>query len=455
MAVSYVVIPKRTLVRRPPVCSLKRVACSMTFFPSEVLDDAAKLTGFIERKRVLTATRLVSTLAFWQGDCLGYSDIAAEIALRHGKDVTKQSVHEKLEGAKAASFFEALTRQALQEGRAFRHRPVLKLNGVGDIFVADSSSLALSKSLAQCLPGSGGSDDVAAIKIHGLINMSRQQFARLKLSDGTTSDHSEKAAHALILKESDLIIRDMGYFDIADLKALEQGGRFYLTRVPVSTKIFADINGNPINLWAEIAASRRFVFDRAIKISAENVATRLVALRLPRWKWQQRLVDLRKEKGRGLTAIEKAQAKWNLMITNLAPAQASADMLQVVYSWRWQIELAWKAFKSVLEIGCVKSATCKSVVLAFIWARLLCAVVMMSVRSIAMHASREEIGIIVWFRRLAPQLGAIRDLLRTEKWLALARLLTKLAFKHCRAEKRHRNSTLEKIRSFADLGPYS
>lgn len=449
------ITPKRTLAGRPHICSLRHVACSRTFFPSETLDEAARLTGFIERKRILTATRMVSTLAFWHGDCLGYGDIAAEIALRHGEDVTKQSVHEKLEGIEAANFFEALTRQALEEGRAFPLRPVVRLNGVGDIFVADSSSITLNKSLAQHLPGTGGNDGAAAIKIHGLINMSRQQFTRLKLTDGTTSDHSEKDAHALILKEGDLLIRDMGYFDLVDLNGLDQGGRFYLTRVPTSTKVFADINGKPIDIWAEIAGSRRFVFDRAIKLGVECFTTRLVALRLPKWKWKQRLADLRKEKRRGLTAVEKAKAKWNLMITNLAPAQASSDTLKIVYAWRWQIELAWKAFKSVLDIDCVKSATCKSVVFAFIWARLLCAVVMMTVRSIAMHVSQKEIGILAWFRRLAPQLGAIRDLLRAEKWLALARLLTKLAFKHCRTEKRHRNSTLEKMRDFGDLGQHS
>ena len=35
----------------------------MTFFPSSKLNEAAQLSGFIERRRKLTATKLVTTLA--------------------------------------------------------------------------------------------------------------------------------------------------------------------------------------------------------------------------------------------------------------------------------------------------------------------------------------------------------------------------------------------------------
>lgn len=40
------------------------------------------------------------------------------------------------------------------------------------------------------------------MKIHGLINMTSQQLARIALSDGKTSDHSDKATRALLLGEA-------------------------------------------------------------------------------------------------------------------------------------------------------------------------------------------------------------------------------------------------------------
>ena len=448
-------IPKRTLARRPLVCSLKCDASSRIFFPSETLDEVGRISGFIKRKRILTADKLVGTLAFWKGDSLGYSDLTADIALKYGEDITKQSLQEKLEGEAAEIFFQTLVAKALNASQALLPRAVVKIPQVGDIYIADSSVLALRAALAEYLPGTGGNGPRAAVKIHGLVNMSKQQFARIALSDGKTSDHREKEAHALILKESDLIIRDMGYFDITDLDALQKGGRFYLTRIPHSTKIFAGINGAAVDIWSEMAASNRFIFDRRLKVGDEAFETRLIALRLPRAKAKQRLAEMRKEKGRPLTQFEKCQAKWNLFMTNLASEQASVETLQKLYAWRWQIELIWKACKSVLDIDNVKTATCKTVVMAYIWARLLYAVIMMTVRGVIQSTRREEIGVILWFRRLSPQLSTIRDLMRAEKWCALARLLIELATKHCRSEKRHRKSTLESLRESAGLGRFS
>lgn len=446
-------IPKRTLAGRPLVCSQRRGAYSTTFFPSAEIEQVARTTGLIERQRKLTGEVLATTLAFWSGDTIGYGDIAAEISIATKEKISKQALQTKLELAEP--FFRTLVSKAINAGKGLLPRPVVAIPGIGDIFIADGSTLALRPSLATSLPGTGGSGPAASLKLHGLINMSRQQVARIALTDGKTSDHSEKEAHLLLLNESDLIIRDMGYFDIVDLDALQTSGRFYLTRIPLSMKIFADAAGEDFDVWGELVASRRFAFDRMIKAGDEQFPTRLVALRLPRANAREREAALRKEKGRPLTKAEKAQARWNLFMTNISIEQASAETLQRLYSWRWQIELVWKAWKSALDIDSVKTATCETVVRAFVWARLLYAVVMMIVRSLVQHLARQEIGIICWYRRLAPHLAPMRALLRREKWCALARLLIELATVHCRREKRHRKSTLERIRESAGLGHFS
>jgi hypothetical protein len=446
-------IPKRTLVRRPWACSRKHAACSRIFFPSGEIEQVAADTGLIERKRKLTGQLVATTLAFWAGDTIGYSDLAADLAVNADVKVTKQALHTKL--GKAEPFFQTLVTRALNSSASFLPRPVAALPGIGDIFISDASTLALRSKLAAVLKGTGGSGPAASLKLHGLINMSRQQFARIALTDGKTSDHSEKKAHSLILKESDLIIRDMGYFDIADLDGLQNSGRFFLTRIPLSIKAFADLAGDVIDVWSDIASSHRFVLDRQLKVGDEGFSTRLIALRLPKAKAQERLAAARKERGRPLTKLEKTQARWNLFMTNLSVEQASVETLKALYAWRWQVELVWKALKSVLDIGSVKTATCEAVVLAYVWARLLYAVVMMIVRGLVQQTARQEIGVLCWYRRLAPQLATMRGLLRRESWCALSRLVIELATEHCGGGKRQRNTTLERIRESANLGRFS
>lgn len=413
----------------------------------------AHATGLVERKRKLTGPVIAETLAFWKGDALGYADICAEISLKYKIDVTKQSLAKKL--AIAEKFFQDMVTKALNEGKRLNLRAPVHIPGVGHVFIADSSVVPLKASLAAHLRGTGGNGPAASLKIHGLINLSTQQFARIALTDGKTSDHSEKKAHALILQPSDLIIRDLGYFDAADLGELQSSGRFYVTRIPLSLKTFSLENAESVDVWNVLATTKRLGFDGILALGEDGFKARTIALRLPREQARERLAAMRKEKGRELTSIEKARAKWNLYATNLSPGQASATTLQRLYTWRWQIELIFKAMKSVLDIDSVKTAKCETVVMAFVWARLLYAVVLMNARSIIQDATKQEIGVIRWYRRLSPQLSTMRDLLRSGKWCALARLLIAIATKFCRPEKRQRMTTVEKIRESSGMDALS
>lgn len=441
--------PKRTLAGRPPVCSRKFAACSTKIFPPASLDEIAKATGLIERKRKLTGSLIVTTLAFWKGDTIGYGDLAADLAISEGIGISKQSLQTKLEGA--VPFFQALAQRGLNEANLLPLNPNVTIAGVGDVLIADSSTIALRSSLADALPGTGGSGPAASVKIHGIYNLTTQQFARIALTDGKTSDHTEKEVHAAIAKESDLLIRDLGYFDIADLKAHQAAGRFFLTRIPLSLKKVSTQSAETVDIWELLASTMKFSVDTVLRLGDDSFETRVVALRLPKMKAREREAAMRKEKGRPLTGAEKARARWNLFATNLSLEQTSTNALQKLYTWRWQLELIWKAWKSALDIDSVKSASSETVARAYVWARLLCAIALMAARGIIQSVTENEIGILRWYRRTATQLHTVRELIRRGRWCALARLLITLATKHCRGEKRHRTTTLEKVRESAGL----
>lgn len=404
----------------------------------------ANQTGTFERQRKLTPLAFTATLGFFKADTIAYADIAADIQLTTGEKISAQAISDKVK--KSEAMFKALVATAISRSKSIPTTEHFKIAGVADILVGDASTIALRNSLATIFPGTGGNGPKASVKLHGLFNLTTAQMPYLALTEGTRSDQTTKDDHIAISKEGDLLIRDLGYFELDDLQTLRDSRRFFISRIPIRVKHFAESSGEILDIWDLLAGTKGYLFERMLTIGEEGFLTRVIALRLPRKKWRARLKELLKEKGRPLNRREETQAKWNLLTTNLSPEQASAETIQKLYELRWQIELLWKALKSSLGIDSLRAASCENVVRAFIWAKLLCAVILLTARGLLSKYSKREIGLIRWFRRVAAQFDKIRELIIARRWLALARLLEVLALGHCLAEKRSKGSTREKVR---------
>ncbi len=57
----------------------------------------------------------------------------------------------------------------------------------------------------------------------------------------------------------------------------------------------------------------------------------------------------------------------------------------------------------------------------------------------------EEIGMIKWFRRLETFLPEIRTCIQKGRWLALAKLIKKIATEWCKPQKQLRNTSWQKF----------
>lgn len=386
-----------------------------------------------------------TTLLFWRNKNIDYTGLAAEFFISSGIDISPQAVLKKVK--KAPAFFEALAQKAIVDNKFLHQAKVINIDGVREIFLADSSVIGLRSGLAKAFPGVGTKGTEAAAKLHVLHNLSCQRLSRITITNGITSDHSEKAAHLETMEAGDLIIRDLGYFDIKDLQAIDKKRCYFLTRIPSNIKHYAEKDGKAFDIWAKLASVKENYFEQNLTIGSENkLSARIVAIRLPRNKRKEREKKLlKKKKKRPLTPTEVTQAQWNLFATNMSSSQAPQETVHKLYASRWQIELIFKAWKSNLHIDQVKSAMSAPIVLALIWARLLLAILMMLVRSTIEAEARKEIGVLVWHRRVATQLERIRELVRRADFVVIAEILVHLGLKYCCQSMRKRKTTLTRV----------
>jgi len=347
----------------------------------------------------------------------------------------------------AEDFFKALFEIAVSAGNKATLPAICELPRVANIFLFDASTISLNQALSDELPGVSK----ASCKIHLAFNLTSQTLSHTSMTEGKCSDQSTKTDHLNITEPGDLIIRDLGYFEVSDLQRLNEENRFYLSRLPLRMRVFHDEEENRLNLWQWVSSQRSFSFDRSLKLGTEKLISRVVGIRLPKWKWKARLEERKQEKGRALSKEEKAQAKWNLYVTNLDKTQASIEVIQSLYELRWQIEIFFKALKSGLKLGPVRRASCKRVVSAYIWSRLTLAAILLIVRGHVQKSHEGEIRVLKWFNRLSGHLSTIGSYIQAKKWLALAKFIHQKLAAYCIPEKSRRKSSQEKFNESSTL----
>jgi hypothetical protein len=144
----------------------------------------------------------------------------------------------------------------------------------------------------------------------------------------------------------------LGFFDIAQLRQLDERGVFWITRIQCHT-VLSDGQGKRLDLRRLLRGGAQSV-DRAIRIGRENpLACRLIARQVPGHVVRRRRRRLRKDAARRGRAVSQQQlvwCQWTVVVTNLPPAQLTAHEALVLLKMRWQIELLFKRWKSLGQV---------------------------------------------------------------------------------------------------------
>ncbi len=112
-----------------------------------------------------------------------------------------------------------------------------------------------------------------------------------------------------------------------------------------TTEVLAD--------WLKLQHADRI--DIAIRLgTVKRLDCRLVAVRLPEEVAQRRLRKLKrtlKKKGRTISERQRVMCQWLVLITNLPAEQFTIEEICVLYRVRWQVELLFKRWKSLVGLS--------------------------------------------------------------------------------------------------------
>jgi len=293
--------------------------------------------------------------------------LAVLLGLLSSQTVSKQSVHERLDGQTSNFLKEVLGAALASCLQAVDGSLKLAALPFARILVQDSSTIKLNQKLASVYPGGANQHGKTSgvLRLQAVFDLLSQRWLNFTLSPYVHNDQKASPDLVPLVQKNDLVLRDLGYFAVKVLEQIVHCRAFFLSRFYFRTAVF-DLNGRPIDL---LKLLRRDVkVDRWVLLGKnEKLRVRLVAVPAP-----AKVANERRRKARAhlqnrcqLSKEYLALQNWSIFVTNVTSDVLSAQQVMALYGQRWHIEIIFKGWKSHFNLEAVSgSTTCELLELA-------------------------------------------------------------------------------------------
>lgn len=206
------------------------------------------------------------------------------------------------------------------------------------------------------IPGSKGTD----FRIHLGFDLKAFQIDRIEV---TGADGGESYAR-LKLEPGDLILADRGYCHRRGLAAVRQAGADFLVRINWQNLPLQNPEDSEqkrldlVELLDQVQGTEAMEFEVAtVEDKARGIASmpaRLIVARKPEQAAEaerQRIVREASRKGRQADPRTLKAAAFFFVLTSVPRQRLSAQQALDLYRLRWQIEMAFKRMKGLLDLG--------------------------------------------------------------------------------------------------------
>jgi hypothetical protein len=225
-----------------------------------------------------------------------------------------------------------------------------------------------------CEPGA----DRTTWRLHVGYDLATGQVDQLELTDV----HGAENLQRLSYRSGDIVLGDRCYARPGDLRPVIDAGADFIVRTGWNSLRLLQASGEPFDLFAALAAQVEQESEVQVRIHEGIAAAPPLILRLVIRRKdpeqveaeQKRLLKDARKRGRQPDPRSLEAAKYILLLTSLPVARFSPADTLALYRFRWQIELAFKRFKSLAGLDMLPAKK-PELARAWIYARLIVAII--------------------------------------------------------------------------------
>lgn len=326
------------------------------------------------------------------------------------------------------------------------------------VLILDSCWWQLPNSLAKFFPGIGGDASEAGMRLQLGFDYLRGSLNFFDITKGTENDSSYAKTVVSKLRKGMLLLTDLGYYSAKFFQLVTNKGAYFVSRLQTNSNVYHPQTKKKIDLEKlfQKAKSDKLFFDVTIgKQRSEREVYRLIAIKVP-----QAVSEQRRRFKRARARSSKSQVKkstllwcdWTLLITNTKEEDLPVEKIYEVYRIRWQIELVFKQFKSVLNIDFVNTRK-KERFLCELYGKLILAFLMTQIYSLEKsrqwEKNQQELSIDKFCKRLQERLFQFGHLIINQGFsTAMDFLITEIEqiVGHCiKLRQKSRKTSLENL----------
>ena len=351
---------------------------------TSVLDPAklnilARKSGFLRRESKLKPVEFVDTLVFSEFDHsqLSLQECCNDLAQQHQKSLSKVALHKRFNDRSLEFLKQIFADQMaskLEICQGYHWKPFSKVK------VGDSYKFSIPAKYAEDYPGFGSFGNTSAMmNLQYSYDLKYGNWESLEFTKATENDQGHAKKTLDCIGQGELHIRDLGFVTMEYQAKVIHEGAFFLNRLHPQWKPVLCNTGKPIDwkaLYQKMENNTTGHFEAMVTIGKDKHVfnCRLTAVVVPKQIWAERLRKAEQKHqsmGKSITDEYRIRCRFNVFITNAEEKDLKATDIILLYRLRWQIELVFKNWKSLLNIQKVKAVTKQrmecQLIAKFIW----------------------------------------------------------------------------------------
>jgi Transposase DDE domain len=304
--------------------------------PPETAQLAREFKAFVRAKKVKTPEQLLRLVLLYCGLDKSLREVAGTFTVLY-ESITDQAVAERLRAC--GPWVKAVLGQML---------PLFAVSALPTgwrFVVIDASSIQA--------PGAKGTDH----RLHIAMDLVSLQFIEVLVSDV----HTGETLKHFTLGPGDVALTDRGYAHAQGMSDAVKRGAALVVRLSPFSVVLGDATGQPLSLSAALKRQKTETI-RTLEVVIQSsdgqdaVPGWIHAYRLNTEQAGRARQKCRQRHKKGTPHAETLSlAGWVVVFTTLAPAVLSARTIMALYRCRWQVELAIKRWKSVLDVDALRA----------------------------------------------------------------------------------------------------
>ena len=225
------------------------------------------------------------------------------------------------------------------------------------VCIKDSTRFNVANRLTEHFKGTGGEHTTTAcVCIQYEYDLRSGKILDLNVTAGIRNDAVDARETKEKINKADLILRDLGYYNISILTGFARAGAFFISRLNATTSIYDLGQTDKLDfnvLFEQMKKQKLTSCEKQILVGKDQrEELRLIADIVPEHVYEERIRKANKnnnKKGWKASDDYKARCRFNLFVTNVSAKNISFEEVMLLYRLRWQVELMFNGKLFVMQ----------------------------------------------------------------------------------------------------------